>query len=607
MQIQLYADGQPYNGSIEAYKNPVDISAEGGWTYTFENLPRYAYTTDGDGAVTSVKEIVYTAQEVGAVLSGENKYLVQIGHDHFEVTYGQEGGQYIINNDHLSTDIFSYRVIRNYTTYTDGQNPQTETETGPVTMGDQYEEVTVNPNDYKSYNGNNYDFVDGNIDGVPATDFTVTLDEANHIYVITLNYQRNVITKTYTVTVNYFDETGKPIHDSYHGDPILQGSGWDVTDKKLSTVTYNGVLYHFSRQNGDPLRGDNITENQVINLYYVPQSPNTVTITVKKVWAPATVAPVDVTVDLWRVVGTKDAVPGQDDDVKAGSVTITAGEPSATLQLPATNVADGSDYTYYAVESAPASGYIVSYSPETITPVNDGEREITVTNRVDPQNVEITVEKLWLPDNPGTVEVTVQLWQQIGQKDAVPGQGDDVLAGTVTIPAGGTSGTATLPTYDVNTGAQCVYYAVETAPASGYVVHYAPASITPANSGERKITVTNVDQGSDNITVSKSWDTVAGFDTTATLVLLRNGAIVDSVELTGNNSHTFTGLPLRDPNGQAYTYTVAEWGADTDGDRQIDLNELVYDGGSVTVGGHQYAVAISGLNVTNTFVTGTVD
>lgn len=231
VQIQLYADGQPYNGSIEAYKNPVDISAEGGWTYTFENLPRYAYTTDGDGAVTSVKEIVYTAQEVGATLSGE-QYVITIDHDHFNVDYTtRDDGTFVITNDHISTDIFSYQVIRNYTTYTDGQNPQTETETGPVTMGDQYEEVTVNPDDYKSYNSNNYDFVDGNIDGVSTTDFTVTLDEANHIYVITLNYQRNVITKTYTVTVNYFDETGNPIHDSYHGDPILQGSSWDVTDK----------------------------------------------------------------------------------------------------------------------------------------------------------------------------------------------------------------------------------------------------------------------------------------------------------------------------------------------------------------------------------------
>ena len=394
VQIQLYADGQPYNGSIEAYKNPVDISAEGGWTYTFENLPRYAYTTDGDGAVTSVKEIVYTAQEVGATLSGE-QYVITIDHDHFNVDYTtRDDGTFVITNDHISTDIFSYQVIRNYTTYTDGQNPQTETETGPVTMGDQYEEVTVNPDDYKSYNSNNYDFVDGNIDGVSTTDFTVTLDEANHIYVITLNYQRNVITKTYTVTVNYFDETGNPIHDSYHGDPILQGSSWDVTDKKFSTVTYNGVLYHFSRQDGDPLKGDNITEDQVIDLYYAPQSPDTVTITVNKVWQPATVAPVDVTVDLWRVVGDKDAVAGEGDDVKAGSVTIRAGETSATLELPATNVGDGSSCTYYAVESAPASGYIVSYSPETIVPKNEDQRTITVTNQVDPQNVEITVEKL---------------------------------------------------------------------------------------------------------------------------------------------------------------------------------------------------------------------
>ncbi|WP_297289764.1 Cna B-type domain-containing protein, partial [uncultured Flavonifractor sp.] len=607
VQIQLYADGQPYNGSIEAYKNPVDISAEGGWTYTFENLPRYAYTTDGDGAVTSVKEIVYTAQEVGATLSGE-QYVITIDHDHFNVDYTtRDDGAFVITNDHISTDIFSYQVIRNYTTYIDGVAQPTETETGEVVVGTEGEEIVVNPDDYKNYNGNGYDFLDGTIDGVkPEGGFTFTLEQVNHTYVVVLNYERRVVTAKYDVTVNYYDLNGNKIGETYVSPEILEGGDWDVTDKQLSTITKDGVLYHFHHANGDPLKGSNIDRDKVIDLYYAPQSPDTVTITVNKVWQPATVAPVDVTVDLWRVVGDKDAVAGEGDDVKAGSVTIRAGETSATLELPATNVGDGSSYTYYAVESAPASGYIVSYSPETIVPKNEDQRTITVTNQVDPQNVEITVEKVWLPNNPN-VEVTVQLWQQVGQKDAVPGEGDDVLAGTVTIPAGGASGKATLPTYDVKTGAKCVYYAVETKPDSGYAVHYAPASITPANSSERKITVTNVDQGSDSITVSKSWDTVAGFDTTATLVLLRDGTIVESVELTGNNSHSFTGLPLRDPNGQAYTYTVAEWGGDTDGDKQIDLNELVYDGGSVTVDGHKYAVTIDGLNVTNTFVPGTID
>ncbi len=75
----------------------------------------------------------------------------------------------------------------------------------------------------------------------------------------------------YDVTVNYYDQDGNVIHSQYVSNDIREGRSWDVTDRQLDTITYNGVTYTFDRAEGDPLSGTNIREDKVIDLYYTAE------------------------------------------------------------------------------------------------------------------------------------------------------------------------------------------------------------------------------------------------------------------------------------------------------------------------------------------------
>ena len=278
VKIQLYAGGsvyteEPAEGAID-YTKPVEITAgeDGTWTYTFENLPKYAYTYDEDNNVSSVREIQYTVSEVGATLSGED-YVVQIGHDHYEVTYAaNESGQWVISNDYIRTDVFGYRVIRNYFTITDGvrSTDGVEGQLDP-TLGEQGENVSVDPASYTQYNDQNYTFKSGMIDGIGTEKFQFALDETNHIYYVVLNYERTVTTPTppthgstyYTVTVNYYDkDTGEKIAAS-HSESIRSGNSYDVT--AYDAITIEG--YTYVETTGDALTGT-MNSDKVINVYY---------------------------------------------------------------------------------------------------------------------------------------------------------------------------------------------------------------------------------------------------------------------------------------------------------------------------------------------------
>lgn len=72
----------------------------------------------------------------------------------------------------------------------------------------------------------------------------------------------------YNVTVNYYDsETGNKITDSYVSGSILEGSHYDVTNKKLDSIQAGEVEYTFDHQEGDALSGY-LYRDQIIDLYY---------------------------------------------------------------------------------------------------------------------------------------------------------------------------------------------------------------------------------------------------------------------------------------------------------------------------------------------------
>lgn len=106
---------------------------------------------------------------------------------------------------------------------------------------------------------------------------TVTLTKVGEVYVITLLYEFRYNTPSpeyHKVTVNYYDEDGNKIAESFVSDRIREGRSWDFRDKERDTITVDGVTYVLDHADGDPITGTNIRRDQVVDLYYVAQESN---------------------------------------------------------------------------------------------------------------------------------------------------------------------------------------------------------------------------------------------------------------------------------------------------------------------------------------------
>lgn len=67
--VQLKQDESNYGDPVTLTKDSTaGLTVSGNvWTYTFQNLPRYAFTKDANGRVTAVREYVYTVAEAGSI------------------------------------------------------------------------------------------------------------------------------------------------------------------------------------------------------------------------------------------------------------------------------------------------------------------------------------------------------------------------------------------------------------------------------------------------------------------------------------------------------------------------------------------------------------
>ncbi len=83
------------------------------------------------------------------------------------------------------TDTYSYRIIAIYSKYEDDVLISTHTVTGDVVLGVFNQVVVVNPADFAEYNGEEYEFIGG--------DLSATLTKANETAEIVLNYELALI------------------------------------------------------------------------------------------------------------------------------------------------------------------------------------------------------------------------------------------------------------------------------------------------------------------------------------------------------------------------------------------------------------------------------
>ena len=269
IQVILWADGGFV--SIPGVENPVTVTpdAEGNWTYTFENLPRYAVGYGGDG-----HEIVYTVSEYGADVNGD----IILGDHHFNVQGGtkNENGTYDLVNTYQSTDRYYYKVVGVYHTYHEdtGITDSVSVDLVAVTEGVKGETYTFDPNteSYLTYNGNAYEF---DADNAGNTEPSVTLDKANEIYTVYFHYTRTEKDDTdpgdgggggttyYNLVVKYLEEGTDEVLASPYTVRIAAGRSYDVTAQTQKAI--DG--YEISQVTGDDVTGY-MNGNREIIVYY---------------------------------------------------------------------------------------------------------------------------------------------------------------------------------------------------------------------------------------------------------------------------------------------------------------------------------------------------
>ena len=114
-------------------------------------------------------------------------------------------------------------------------------------------------------------------------DFTIT---ANKSITGTWTWHADEPLAEYTITMEFKNETGTVIKESYVSGLIAAGSPWEY-NAAPATIEYNGVTYDFDHYDQPTLiKGDALTQNLIVIAYYVihidpPVDPNPIELTLR--------------------------------------------------------------------------------------------------------------------------------------------------------------------------------------------------------------------------------------------------------------------------------------------------------------------------------------
>ena len=381
------------------------------------------------------------------------------------------------------------------------------------------------------------------------------------------------------------------------GDPVSVGTAnnWSYTWQNLpvheggKAITYSAAET-FSNANGYTITGGaektiaNGGSGSITNSY----TPETTTITIKKVWSDASDqdgkrSGVAASMQLYKTVGENTLPVG--DPVTVG----TADHWTQKWEnLPVYE--NGTAITYSVEETLTNANGYTSSAASPVTVSNGGEQ--TITNSYTPAKTSVTINKIWDDENNqdgkrGGVVARMQLYKTVdGVKTAV---GDPVTAGT----ANSWSNTWTnLPVYE---GGKAITYSVaETlTTAHGYTIR-GGAEKTIANGGSGSITNSYTPETT-TITIKKVWSDANNQDgkrsgVVASMQLYKtvNGTtspVGESVAV-GTEDHwskEWTGLPVYE-NGTAITYSVGETLTNANGYTSSAISpETVTNGGEQTI------------------------
>ncbi|MBS4750440.1 Cna B-type domain-containing protein [Carnobacteriaceae bacterium zg-ZUI78] len=558
--VQLYKNGNPEG-------NPVQLTENGNWTYTFMKLSKYK---------SENLENVYTVKEVGEennrVTVGDHTYTVN-------VEGNQENGYTITN------------------TYVPGK---TEYTVNKVWMNGPTEKPTISVQLYQNgaVYGKAVELTSGTTNhtwrDLPATDntgvaYTYTVDEVN----VPEGYEKavvdNTITNTYVpgkteYTVNKVwvnGPTEKPTisvqlyqNGAVYGEVVELTSGTTShTWRDLPATDNSGVAYTYTVDEVNVPAGYEkaVVDNTITNTYV----PGKTEYTVNKVWVNGPTEKPTISVQLYQ----NGAVYGK-------AVELTSGTTSHTWRdLPATDNT-GVAYTYTVDEVNVPAGYEKAVVDNTIT------------NTYVPQKTRVSVTKVWR-GNVSENSVQVQLYKN-GEAIGAPvtlNESNQWKHDFTNLLVVDTSEQPTPNIYTVKevgeannrvtVGDHTYTVNVEGTQANGYTItntYVEPIKPTPLQPGTTSVSVTKVWRGN----VSEN---------SVQVQLYKNGEVIGApVTLNESNQwkYEFTNLLVVDTPEQATPniYTVKEVG---------EANNRI------TVGDHTYTVNVegtqaNGYTITNTYV-----
>lgn len=615
------------------------------WSFSFGELKKYDVDGDGHEYTYSVKEVYYEEVEGEQVLRQvENNGSIVYGSDTYDVTYSDGN---VITNTYDQPQKYWYRVDTSYTTRQSGTTIFSYAVTGEMQEFAGPGTLSVDPETYAELNGIPFDYVAANtqafIDARDGSDspieFTtengvsITVDQINRVYVIHLEYVRDL----YKLTTNYYYAgTSEEVYPTTV-DPVQQtGTVTDIedyedpgkytatesftTERKAAPAGYEIVSVTLRNGSGEvvtvetkdgtlsfPDRGNFQGDDVTVTYYYDKISaehqtiPDSVIFT-KKGDSGETVGSAindkitaNAKFGLYNDAACKDENLVKELPMEAnGTLTISAGSGLAS------DLAEG---TYYLKEITAPTGYTIGEEKVYTVVVDEADTshwdnnvwypQTTWTITVDGSNV-TSVDVL---NNMMKATYSVEYYFETGVNtntyeqnlEAYPNKTGLVITYFDTVSSStyelGKDGMGVVPQgFSLNgtkTGPDTLTYAMVTGdPAQNVIRLYYDQDMTQR----------------EDLTITKNW---IGEQKTATVALFETVDGVESISeradavQTITQSYSWSGLDEYTADGKAITYAAYE---------VVDNNGTyvkVEDGSIITIDGIKYLVSYNDTIITN--------
>ena len=592
VSVQLYVSKN--GGDFERYGNPVELSNDNNWSYTWEGLTKK--DTDQNSYEYEVREVSKTADYITGKPTQNNTDGTSWTITNRHVAVGKISVNKIWaddnNYDQIRPDSVTVKIVRSV------EGGQAEDyKTGIVLNDDNNWSYSEDYLPLKDADGNAYTYsvVEDRVEGYEASipDVTPTYDadgNASWTYTVT-NAHKSISQKT-SVTVDKTWLTAAGVAEGgthsavkaqlyqrkNDGDAVAYGdaielsadNNWAYTWDDLVSVDGHGNTYTYTVAEVGETSGYSSSVSNDGNSWHITNKRTaTAQVSIKKEWEGADDSdiPSEVTFKLYRSV-----IGGQDEFVQDVTVKKSEDWKATVNDLDAAN-ADGVAYDYKFAEKTVEgfSSTITNLAPTTDATTGNVTWSFTATNTKTEKSTytNVKVTKKWKnaggeASQPGATEVKVQLYRSADGSTA-EAVGDPV---TLSAATNWTHAWNNLVKYDAATKTSYSYEVKEVEVPEGYAATSSVTFNEQANAAE--VTITNTAMATVSVKVNKTWEDADDADglrpQTVKVDVVQATAdgsqskAVATLELNEGNgwSATVAGLAKADAKGNDYAYTIKE-------------------------------------------------